>query len=136
MPSSFDEAASKNLCFGCGDHWKKEHKCKKSSKLNHVRKYLKRGHSAVHLVSEFITDLEKSDSDHESDKDEHPKNTHHTTSETVAKFGSFHPDTLHNVVQDVDEEIATLDVSSALKPYTDPINMHNGDIYFPGSDMD
>lgn len=97
---------------------------------NHVSDQLKQEFSAVHLVSEFITCLQRSDSDQETYMDEHPEKTHHVINKTIEEFECYHPAPLRNLIEGKDEQIATLHVASALEPYTGSDISSNEDMHY------
>lgn len=87
----------------------------KGSMSNHFCDYLDRERSAVHLFSEFITNLKISSSNQETDIDRQPEDTHQTIIESIEDSESYHPATQHHFIEDIDEDIVTIHIKSGLE---------------------
>lgn len=66
--------------------------------------------------------------------DEQPENTHYTINDTIEEFDFYHPAIQQNIIEDEDEHITTLYVTSAVEPFTGPDTSCNEDINFPRGD--
>ena len=55
---SFEESRKRSLCHKCGDHWKPGHRCRPGSIRKFFHERMRKGESAVHLMSDMVLNME------------------------------------------------------------------------------
>lgn len=96
--------------------------------------YLNRENSVIHLVSEFIADLECSENEDKFNSTEDLDITHDLTYENIIRFKSYLPATQHSLRNEIANQILALRVISAFTPNTMTKEASNDELFFPPGD--